>query len=169
MFLCLSPKRMSSSAVPLSFIMDIVRYCWTREFPVVFVGKHRTSFVVLVKDAYNSHNSFSLTAKLSIIRGLGIFPNKHFPAFPFLRRAGKLHLYRQMPSLPSNSISIIRNSRYDKKCPLSRTENALFKQEAASSHTGNGSYLSSFISSSMARSIAGRYLSGQSCTLYFTR
>ena len=100
MFLCLSPKRMFSSAVPLSFIIDAVRYCWTREFPVVFVGKHRTSFVVLVKDAYNSHNSFSLTAKLSIIRGLGIFPNKHFPAFPFLRRAGKLHLYRQMPSLP---------------------------------------------------------------------
>ena len=99
MFLCLSPKRMFSSAVPLSFIIDAVRYCWTREFPVVFVGKHRTSFVVLVKDAYNSHNSFSLTAKLSIIRGLGIFPNKHFPAFPFLRRAGKLHLYRQMPSL----------------------------------------------------------------------
>lgn len=99
MFLCLSPKRMFSSAVPLSFIIDAVRYCWTREFPVVFVGKHRTSFVVLVKDAYNSHNSFSLTAKLSIIRGLGMFPNKHFPDFPFLRRAGKLHLYRQMPSL----------------------------------------------------------------------
>ena len=99
MFLCLSPKSMFSSAVPLSFIIDAVRYCWTREFPVVFVGKHRTSFVVLVKDAYNSHNSFSLTAKLSIIRGLGMFPNKHFPDFPFLRRAGKLHLYRQMPSL----------------------------------------------------------------------
>lgn len=69
----------------------------------------------------------------------------------------------------ANSVSILMNCRYYKKYPLSRTENTLFKQEAASSHTGNGSYLSSFISSSMALSIAGRYLSGQRCTLYFTR
>ena len=116
----LSPKRMFSSAVPLSFIIDAVRYCWTREFPVVFVGKHRTSFVVLVKDAYNSHNSFSLTAKLSIIRGLGMFPNKHFPDFPFLRRAGKLHLYRQMPSLPSLSRIRDKNS-YPEKMVIPKT------------------------------------------------
>ncbi len=45
-YLFLSPKRMFSLAVPLSFIIDAVRYCWTREFPVAFVEKNRTSFVV---------------------------------------------------------------------------------------------------------------------------
>ena len=95
-YLFLSPKRMFSSAVPLSFIIDAVRYCWTREFPVVFVGKHRTSFVVLVKDAYNSHNSFSLTAKLSIIRGLGMSPTSRF------RKSGR------RPGLAEQSICIYR-------------------------------------------------------------
>lgn len=42
------------------------------------------------------------------------------------------------------------------------------KKEAVSSHTRNG-FLLIQLSSSMALSIAGRYFSGQSCTLYFTR
>ena len=65
--------------------------------------------------------------------------------------------------------SLIQHRERQKMLAFAGINQKNIKQEAASSHTGNGFYLSSFISSSMALSIAGRYFSGQSCTLYFTR
>ena len=97
-------------------------------------------------------------------RGFGTLPNK-----PFCWSKRRKWVPASYACYVTFIPSLIQHRERQKMLAFAGINQKNIKQEAASSHTGNGFYLSSFISSSMALSIAGRYFSGQSCTLYFTR